>query len=182
MGILCRKMKLLKILKQYWFCFAIIAITIIIRCYVLQISYIPSNSMENTLRIGDYAIGTKYDTDKIDRYDIIVFIPTIPEEKDKLYVKRVIGLPGEEIVIKNGTASANGVLLDSSFTKSFTDTSGDGIYNVPQGSYFVMGDNRDESYDSRFWEIKYVPHENIVSKTKVVIYPFDHFQVLKTDF
>jgi signal peptidase I len=73
---------------------------------------------------------------------------------------------------------ADGVELDDSFIAEEMKTSGDGTYEVPEDCYFMMGDNRNHSLDSRFWDNKYVPLENIVAKAKLRLAPFQSFGTL----
>ncbi len=93
--------------------------------------------MERTLHIGDILIGTRYDAKKVKRYDVMVFIP--PDHPNTYYIKRVIGLPGETITVKDG--NVYGQKLKSSFVNGEMDSSGDGVYNVPKDHYFMMGDD-----------------------------------------
>ncbi|MEH2929047.1 signal peptidase I [Candidatus Ventrimonas sp. KK005] len=86
----------------------------------------------------------------------------------------MIGLPGETIEVKNGKVYADGVELDNSFLKMPQNRKGDGIYIVPEGCYFFLGDNRNHSNDSRFWDEKYVPLENIQAKARFILLPFDN--------
>lgn len=137
--------------------------------FVLMFNVIPSSSMESTIMTGDFVIGTRFDAKDIERYDIMVF--NAPDEPESYFIKRVIGLPGETIEVRDGKVYADGVELDESFIKEAMDTSGDGTYVVPEGCYFMMGDNRNNSSDSRFWNEKYVPLENFASKAKLVICP-----------
>lgn len=91
-----------------------------------------------------------------------------PDDPSQYFVKRVIGLPGEKIDIRNGTVFANGEKLKDSFVE---DLSKDyGTYIVPQESYFVMGDNRNHSNDSRFWDNKYVENDMIMAKANYVLW------------
>jgi signal peptidase I len=129
--------------------------------------------MENTIMTGDLLLSTRYDKHDISRYDIVVFIP--PDDPEDYYIKRVIGLPGETILVEDGKVYADGVELDDSFIAEEMDESGDGTYTVPDDCYFMLGDNRNHSYDSRFWDTKYVPLENIVAKAKFRWFPFTAF-------
>ena len=148
------------------------AATVILSRTVLMLNFIPSGSMEGTIRTGDFVLGTMYDIGEgdIERYDILVF--ALPDEPDTVYIKRVIGLPGETVVVCDGSVYADGVRLDDSFVKNPMNTKGDGTYVVPDGCYFVMGDNRNQSDDSRFWTEKYVPVENVEGKAKFIVFPF----------
>jgi signal peptidase I len=174
--------KVRKILKDEIFStllvYAMLSITIIITFnYVIMLNLIPSGSMENTIMTGDLVIATRYDKTNINRYDIMVFIP--PDDTSSYYIKRVIGLPGETIVVEDGKVYADGVELDDSFIPEEMKTSGDGTYEVPEGCYFMLGDNRNHSLDARFWKEKYVPIENMVAKARVIIFPFSDVGSLK---
>lgn len=142
---------------------------------IFLVTYVPSSSMEDTLEPGDLVFGTRYDAQEIERYDVMVFQAV---DEDVCYVKRVIGLPGETIKVENGKVYADGIELDDSFVKGNMDSSGDGTFKVPEGSYFMMGDNRNHSSDSRFWETPYVPAENMVGHAKVVFLPLQHLSVI----
>ena len=137
--------------------------------HIWVLSFVPTGSMEPTRNEGDIALWTRYDIEEedIERYDILIFFP--PDEPDTTYIKRVIGLPGDVIEVSNGKVYANGEELEDSFVKTPMNRRGDGIYAVPEGCYFFMGDNRNNSNDSRFWKGKYVPMENIVAKSKYII-------------
>ena len=87
-------------------------------------------------------------------------------------IKRVIGLPGETVEVRNGKVYADGMELDNSFVKGYQNRTGDGIYVVPEGCYFFLGDNRNNSRDSRFWKEKYIPLENIQAKAERILFPF----------
>ena len=145
---------------------------ILIFHYVLTVNFIPSGSMEGTIQTGDVVLATCYDKTDVQRYDIMTFIP--PDHPDALYIKRVIGLPGETICVRDGEVYADGVKLDSSFVPEKMGTAGDGIYEVPEGCYFMLGDNRNHSLDARFWENKFVPEENMVAKARVTVFPFQN--------
>lgn len=141
--------------------------------YVFMLSMIPTGSMERTILPGDLVFATRYDRNDLERYDIVIFNP--PDNPNQSFIKRLIGLPGETIEVRNGKVYADGVELDDSFVKNPMNRRGDGTYVVPEGCYFFMGDNRNQSRDSRFWDEKYVPIENIVAKAKIVLFPFSNF-------
>jgi len=131
-----------------------------VKANVAQSFHIPSGAMLNTLQIGDYIICNKfiYKTTEPKRGDIVIF----PYPKDPLviYVKRVIGLPGESIEIKNKNVFINGALLSEPYAIHITETilspgtsprDNFGPIEIPNNELFLMGDNRDNSFDSRFW-------------------------------
>ena len=150
-------------------------LALIIRTFVVQAFKIPSGSMEDTLLIGDHLLVNKfiYGTQlpfsddpflvvrEPERGDIVVF--EFPEDKDKSYfdrrdfIKRVVGLPGDTVEVRNKNVFINGeryitpeaVYKDGNLIAGPRDNMPP--ITVPEGSYFVMGDNRDRSYDSRFW-------------------------------
>ncbi len=148
------------------------ALALIIRTCVVQPFEIPSGSMEDTLVIGDHLFVNKFIygirvpfTDlrlpKLrapKRGDVIVF--RYPEDRSKDFIKRVIGLPGDEIQIRDKNVYVNGTLYRNShelhrdpriLPRELNPRDNFGPVRVPANSYFVMGDNRDNSYDSRFW-------------------------------
>ena len=142
---------------------------------VWMLSFIPSESMEDTIKKGDLVLASRIEAEKLDinRYDILIFTPLYEADTDTL-IKRVIGLPGEVIKIENGKVFADGAELNNSFIKEPQDDDGDGTYVVPEGCYFFLGDNRNDSFDSRFWHEPYIPQKNIKAKAKYIIFPFKH--------
>ena len=131
---------------------------------------------------GNVVFSTRYDVDEdeLKRYDILTFIA--PDNPEITYIKRFIGLPGETIEVKEGKVYADGVELDDSFIKNSQNQVGDGIYEIPEGCYFFMGDNRNNSKDSRFWENPYVPIEDIQAKAKCILFPFSDVGSLCYDY
>jgi signal peptidase I len=134
------------------------------RSFIFQQSKIPSGSMEDTLLIGDYIMVNRYvfspapsawekallPVRDVRRGDVIVF--KFPAEPEIDYIKRVIGLPGDSIEIRRGIVYANGQRVDDPYVKEayrLPDTFEP--FTVPEGSYWVMGDHRDRSSDSRVW-------------------------------
>lgn len=160
----------MKRLKQFLPFLSIFVIIWILFHSVFMLAIIPSESMEDTIMTGDLLFATRYNADQVERYDIVVF--QSPDEPETYFIKRVIGLPGETIKVKEGHVYADDRLLDESFLKEKMDTLGDGIYEVPEGCYFMMGDNRNNSVDSRFWKNKYVSSELLKAKAVFRILPF----------
>ena len=148
---------------------AVVAIIAMVFLYtvVLINAYIPSESMENTLMTGDRVIGNrlayKFGNDP-ERFDVIIF--NAPDNKPGFYIKRIIGMPGEKVTIKDGKVyiNDNSEPLDDSFIKEEKDEEDDMVFNVTEDSYFMLGDNRNESEDSRYWDYSYVPRSDIVAK------------------
>jgi signal peptidase I len=134
------------------------------RAFIFQQSKIPSGSMEDTLLIGDYIMVNRYvfspaetawekallPVREVRRGDIIVF--KFPEEPETDYIKRVIGLPGDSIEIRRGIVYANGRRVDDPYVKeAYRLPDSRPAFTVPEGNYWVMGDHRDRSSDSRVW-------------------------------
>ncbi len=156
-----------------WIIYVGVLIAMFAACnHFLIISEVPTESMAGTIAPGDNLVCTRFGIgeEEIGRYDILIFTP--PDEPGISYVKRLIGLPGETIEVKNGKVYADGQELDDSFIKAPQNRRGDGIYKVPDGCYFFLGDNRNKSNDSRFWEQKYVPAANIKAKARFICFPF----------
>jgi signal peptidase I len=158
-----------------------VALAVGIRTFVAEARYIPSGSMLPTLQINDRLIVDKIGyrfTDPV-RGDIVVFNPTAQLEREKYkdaFIKRVIGLPGERIDVKGGKVYINGKVLSENYIDeapnykwSSTDLTPDG--KVPEGHYLVLGDNRNNSYDSHYWG--FVPKDKIVGRAIVRFWPIN---------
>lgn len=150
----------------------VVVVVLIVNNFLLINARVPSESMEKTIMTGDRFFGNRlaYLFDAPERFDIVVF--KYPDDESQLFVKRVIGLPGETVEIKDGKVYINGseTPLDDSFTPE-TPTGDYGPYVVPDGSYFMLGDNRNHSGDSRFWKQPYVEKEKIVGKAIFRYFP-----------
>lgn len=167
-----------KLVRAVLIYFAFAFVVAILFQTVLMLSLITSGSMETTIMTGDVVVSTRFDVkaEDIERYGILIFIP--PDEPDTTYIKRVIGMPGEIIEVSNGKVYADGVELEESFLHAPMNQTGDGVYEVPEGHYFFIGDNCNNSKDSRFWEKKYVPLGNIQAKAKYILFPFTDAKTL----
>lgn len=160
---------------------AAVVIALLIKHFLIFKVYIPSGSMIPTLNVGDHLFVTRvYNLDNIKRGDILVFDS---KELNDVLIKRVIGLPGDKVVIKDGKVSVNGEELDESYVvnhESEEEASRyDGEYDVPEGKYFFLGDNRPVSYDARKWKNPYIDGEDIKAKAQIKVYPFSDFGSIK---
>lgn len=128
---------------------------------------IDGSSMNPTLQHGEYLLinNLAYYLNEPQRGDIIVFHHP---NSDLNLIKRVIGLPGDQIEISNQHVKVNGVTLNEPYIQAEPTYSGN--WTVPEGEYFVLGDNRNSSSDSHSWQ--YLPSENIIGKAIFIYYPF----------
>lgn len=169
-----------------------IVIAFFIRTFVIQAYKIPSGSMKPTLQIGDHILVSKFNygiripvlrstlipTGSPKRGDIVVFI--YPEDRSKDFIKRLVGLPGDLIEIRNKSVFLNGLPLNDTHGVNVDSLTipgnvqprdNFGPVKVPADSLFVMGDNRDESYDSRFWG--FVPMKDVLGKALVIYWSWN---------
>ena len=147
------------------------ALALLIKQFLIFKVYIPSGSMIPTLNEGDQLFVTRvYNLDNLKRGDILVFDS---DELDDVLIKRLIGLPGDKIKIVSGTVYVNGEELEEDYVKNSDHVSGE--FEVPEGKYFFLGDNRAISYDARRWENPYIDGSDIRAKAQVRVYPFSDF-------
>jgi len=149
-------------------------IAFIIITFIGQVTVVRGASMEPTLHNGERLIANKisYRFESPERGEIIIFRP--PIEIKRNYIKRIIGVPGDKIEIINGEVFLNEEKLEEPYVKykSFENLS---AFIVPPDSYFVLGDNRSNSSDSRYWG--FVPRKNIVAKAWVVFWPLNKIRL-----
>ena len=169
-----------------------IVIALFIRTFVVQAFKIPSGSMKQTLKIGDHILVNKFiygvkipylhktiiPIEDPKRGDIVVF--RYPVDPDKDFIKRVIGIPGDVIEIRDKQLYLNGKIVNHDYGihtdprilgENVRPRDNFGPVTVPPHSLFVMGDNRDESYDSRFWG--YVDYKAILGKAFIIYWSWD---------
>ena len=184
--------------REYFESIAIaVILALFIRTFVVQAFKIPTGSMENNLLIGDHLLVNKFafgptasslerallPVKTVKRRDVIVF--KFPEDPERDFIKRVIGLPGETVELKEKKIYIDGKPLDEPYVHFLEPprsgaefgevTSADlreryGPVTVPTDQYFVMGDNRDNSQDSRYWG--FLPRENIKGKSLVIYWSY----------
>lgn len=157
-----------------WIIIIVLAIvaSVIINSFLLINARVPSASMENTVMTGDRLFGNRlaYRSEEPSRGDIVIF--RYPDDEKQLFIKRIIGLPGEtvniiegKVYIDDATEPLNEPYLAQEMFGTF------GPFEVPEGSYFMMGDNRNYSADSRFWNNKFVKRDKILGKAAVRYFP-----------
>ncbi|MGF1482665.1 MAG: signal peptidase I [Cyanophyceae cyanobacterium] len=149
------------------------ALALGIRTFVAEARYIPSGSMEPTLEINDRLIIEKitYRLRNPERGDVVVFSPTEALQQQNFrdaFIKRVIGLPGEEIEVKGGRVFVNGQALREKYIAEEPEYDY-GPVVVPDDQYLVLGDNRNNSYDSHYWG--FVPRDNLIGRAAVRFWP-----------
>lgn len=174
-----------------WF-FALFLVLTMVRIYVAAPIKVQGESMMPTLEDGEKAIA--YKLGDIHRFDVIPLVAT--DDPSLNYVKRVIGLPGDSVAYKddqlyiNGEPLAEDYLNDTKIkwqqeghttplTDDFTLKELTGHDTVPPNMYFVLGDNRQVSKDSRFEEVGFIPKENIIGKAKMIIWPPTEWALIK---
>lgn len=153
-----------------------VVIAIVLKTFVFANAIIPTGSMINTIQEKDRVIASRlsYKFHDPERYDIVIF--NYPDDESQYYVKRVIGLPGETVEVVKGVVyvtktDGETIQLEDSFVTNCVPTGDYGPYEVPADSYFMMGDNRNDSLDSRFWKNKYVARDKIIGKVQFRYYP-----------
>ena len=159
--------KLKKILKECIPYVIIIIVVVIIKMTIVSPIKVNGNSMKNTLKDGDIMILNMigYKTSKVKRFDIVV----LDNEKDYI-IKRVIGLPGEIIEYHDNKLYVDGKLVKDKYGNGHTN---DFSVEVPKDSYFVLGDNRGDSLDSRYFGS--FNKKKILGKTNFTVFPFNRF-------
>jgi signal peptidase I len=172
-----------------------VILALFVRTWVVQAFKIPTGSMENNLLIGDHLLVNKFvfgptasavelallPVRDVRRGDIVVF--KYPDEPERDFIKRVIGLPGETLELRHKKMYINGQPLDEPYVHYLTPaaegaevTSADvrenyGPVTVPEGQYFMMGDNRDNSQDSRYWG--FLPRHYLKGKALMIYWSYD---------
>jgi signal peptidase I len=161
-----------------------VSVSMLVRTYVVQQFSIPSGSMEPTLNVGDRILVDKLSVSwgSIHRGDIVVFrhppkaLSTCAPPVEPIFIKRVIGLPGDILTSKGSTIYVDGKALKQTWQTTSPFGPAIGHVVVPANHYFMMGDNRGSSCDSRYWGT--VPRSDIIGKAFVTIWPLSRFGFL----
>jgi signal peptidase I len=150
-------------------CIVAALLSLFIITFIVQAFYIPSGSMEPTLMVNDRILVAKfiYRFEPVQRDDVIVFRYPLNPQRD--FVKRVIGLPGDRVELKEGVVYINGHALSEKGYTIKPDFGNYGPVTVPPHQLFVLGDNRNNSEDSRFFG--YVPRPNVIGRALFVYWP-----------
>ena len=150
----------------------VLIFVLVVNNFLIINAKIPSPSMENTIMTGDRIFGNRlaYVLGDPQRFDIVIF--RYPDDESQLFIKRIIGLPGETVEIIDGKVYIDGseTPLDDSFTPE-TPTGNYWPYTVPENCYFMLGDNRNNSKDSRFWQNTFVERDAILGKAVLKYFP-----------
>ena len=185
------------VLREYFESIVIaVILALFVRTWVVQAFKIPTGSMENNLLIGDHLLVNKFVFGPTPlaigravlpvraprRGDVVVF--KYPDEPDRDFIKRIIGLPGETIELRNKKVYINGQPIDEPYVHFLSPPSSDyqevtsfdvreryGPVTVPPNQYFVMGDNRDNSQDSRYWG--FLPRGYIKGKAALIYWSYE---------
>lgn len=177
------------------------AVILLLQFFVIINAKIPSGSMENTIMEGERLFGNRlaYVFSDPQRYDIVIF--KYPDDESQLFIKRVIGLPGETVIITGGKVYvvdeytktddisdesliadpmqlSGTTMLDDSFIKEPMNTSEACVFRVPEGSYFMLGDNRNNSRDSRYWDNPFVEKDKILGEAGLRYWPLNKISLV----
>ncbi|MBW3623270.1 MAG: signal peptidase I [Armatimonadetes bacterium] len=150
---------------------ALLLLFLLIRPFILEPFYIPSNSMVPALKDGDRILASKlsFRWGEPRRGEVVVFYGAEDSgHAEEIFVKRIIGLPGEHVYISEGKVFIQGMPLDEEYLHGIP-YGNYGPYRVPEGTYFMLGDNRNDSRDSRFWGS--IPRENLIGRAACVFWP-----------
>lgn len=149
-----------------------VVIALVLRRYVVSAAIVPSSSMRPMIPNPCYIAVNKLaaEAGHLHRGEVVVF--HWPDDPSQIFVKRIVGMPGDTVTVTNNAVYVNGqkyVVPDA----IQPNLKGLGTYHVPAGHYFMMGDNRPVSKDSRLWHNKYVARSAILGEAQFVIFPFN---------
>ena len=173
--------KIKEILGLVLYCVIVIAVMFLVIKYVGQRTVVIGDSMENTLQDGDNLITDKLTYRFIEpkRFDIVVF--PFKDNKNQLLIKRIIGLPGETVQIMNGKVYINEYELNENYGNAIIESAGLAANPIVLGAdeYFVLGNNRNNSQDSRFESVGNIHRSDLLGRAWVRIWPLNEISLLK---
>lgn len=182
-----------KIVRELFSWVKVIAIALVVAFFINNFliinANVPTGSMKNMIMPGDRMIGlrTSYWFSEPERGDIVIF--EFPDNPEEIYVKRLIGMPGETVTIKDGKVYINDsteplkedYLPEEWTIKNGTEEQGGVLtYEVPEGEYFMLGDNRNVSADSRYWNDSFVSEDQVIAKAALKYWPLGDAKILKS--
>lgn len=159
-----------------------VAAIFVLKNYIIINASVPTGSMENTIMPGDNLLGYRlaYLTEEPERGDVIFFY--FPDDETQKYVKRIIGLPGESVYIRDGEIyidDATTPLEEPYLKEEWLVGVGPYEFDIPEGAYLVLGDNRNSSQDARYWMNPYVTKDKIIGKAVFTYFPFDRWGMVE---
>ncbi|KJR99615.1 MAG: signal peptidase I [Peptococcaceae bacterium BRH_c4a] len=156
-----------------------VVLALLIRTYILQPFFIPTGSMEPNLMVQDHIIVNKvnYRFWEPQRGDIVVFRYPVDPKRD--FVKRLIGKPGERVEIRNSQLYIDGSIVNENYLPEGLRFHDFGPVKVPENSYLMLGDNRNNSDDSRVWGT--LPKDLIIGKAVLIYWPLDRVQIISNE-
>ena len=163
----------MKIIKEVWPYALVVAAVLLLNRFIVVNARIPSGSMETTIMTRDRLFGNRlaYIKEDPERFDIVIF--RFPDDEKRLFVKRIIGLPGDTVTIRSGHVFLNDSTepLDEPYIRENMMVEPEMTFTVPEDAYFCLGDNRNESRDARYWDNTYVYRNKIVAKVLFRYWP-----------
>ena len=163
------------------YCLVVVCLMFFLIKYVGQRTVVIGDSMENTLQDGDNLITDKltYRFMEPKRFDIVVF--PFKDNKNQLLIKRIIGLPGETVQIMNGKVYINGYELNENYGNAIIESAGlaENPIVLGEDEYFVLGDNRNNSQDSRFESVGNIHRSDLIGRAWIRIWPLNEISLLK---
>ena len=150
-----------------------VVMAIVLKAFIVEMYWVPSESMVPTIMVKDHVVVTKFNywLREPERGEIVVF--ESPVEKNKNLIKRLIGVPGDTIEFKDNVLYINGEQVQEDYLSDEVFTADYGPIIVPEEMYFMCGDNRQRSYDSRSWG--FVSKEQIIGKGVAIYWPIKHY-------